>query len=326
MALRLTELRWWLPVSSGKIVELFGYAPADTSTEATAAREYCLCPFVGDGTARCQKQIGDRSNRIASGVCTIRDKDDGAVIVCPIRMYANHYQLLSDVATIAFKTSSIALVDGRSVSDFHSDGRNTIVAVFGKGWGGELRLPGRSKARGMHERPIAGVFVDWILARLDSNKQLVEFAALEVQTMDTIGSYREERAAHLAGEPFSGKSASPNWANVNKRILPQLIYKGHLLEREALCNSGLFFACPQPVYQRILGTLGDDLAEYPIKNSTLTFCAYDLGPAERGRPRTLVRSTTRTTTIQQVQIAFSSPKGLPDAGAYERAIRAALGQ
>ena len=62
--------------------------------------------------------------------------------------------------------------------------------------------------------------------------------------MDTIGSYRAEREAILNGHPYSGKSVGPNWENVNKRILPQLIYKGHLLEREALCQSGLFFACP----------------------------------------------------------------------------------
>jgi len=32
-----------------------------------------------------------------------------------------------------------------------------------------------------------------------------------------------------------------------------------------------------------------------------------------------------TTTVSQVQIAFSSPTHLPEAGAYENAIRSALG-
>ena len=239
-------------------------------------------------------------------------------------MYAGQYRLLSDVATLAFKTDVIELINGSKTVAHQAQSGKTLVAVFGKGWGGELRLPGRPHVADESGRRIGSVFVDCILARLDSEKKLVEFAALEVQTMDTIGSYREERTAHLSGKPFTGKSANPNWANVNKRILPQLIYKGHLLEREALCNSGLFFACPEPVYQQILSVLGNDLASYPIKNSSLTFCTYQLGAVTDGHPRDLLCSTTKTTTVQQVQIAFSSPKGLPEAGAYEKAIRAAL--
>ena len=279
---------------------------------------------MGDGAVACTKEIGDRSNRIKSGVCSIADKDGKAVLVCPIRMYAHHYRLLTDVATLAFKTEAIQLINGSKIAAHTPLADKTLVAVFGRGWGGELRLPGRPQVDDASGRRIGSVFVDWILARLDANKNLVEFAALEVQTMDTIGSYRQERAAHINGERFAGKSASPNWANVNKRILPQLIYKGHLLEREALCNSGLFFACPEPVYQHILSALGNDLSAYPIKNSSLTFCTYDLGSATNGKVRDLLTATTKTTTVQQVQIAFSSPKGLPEAGAYEKAIRAAL--
>ena len=309
---------------ASKIVELFGYSPADASAQAQNSRGNCLCPFLGDGTAPCTKEIGDRSNRIKSGVCSISDRDGQPVLVCPIRMYADQYRLLSDVATLAFKTDAIELINGSKTVAHQAQSGKTLIAVFGKGWGGELRLPGRPHVADESGRRIGSVFVDWILARLDSDKKLVEFAALEVQTMDTIGSYREERTAHLSGKPFTGKSANPNWANVNKRILPQLIYKGHLLEREALCNSGLFFACPEPVYQQILSVLGNDLASYPIKNSSLTFCTYQLGAVTDGHPRDLLRSTTKTTTVQQVQIAFSSPKGLPEAGAYEKAIRAAL--
>lgn len=238
-------------------------------------------------------------------------------------MYAEQYRLLRDVATLAFKTDAIELINGSKAVAHQPQPGKTLVAVFGKGWGGELRLPGRPQVADESGRRIGSVFVDWVLARLDSEKKLVEFAALEVQTMDTIGSYREERTAHLGGKQFLGKSANPNWANFNKRILPQLIYKGHLLEREALCNSGLFFACPEPVYQQILFVPGNDLASYPIKNSSLTFCTYALGPVTNGQQRALLPSTTKT-TVQQVQIAFSSPKKLPEAGSYEKAVRAAL--
>lgn len=303
-----------------KILELFGYAPNDDSAVAINARTQQSCPFIG---GICTKQIGSASNRIRSGVCTIADKDAEPVVICPIRLYANEYSLLSTVAKLAFKVESVELIDGKKVANHICKKDSTWVAVFGKGWGGELKVPGRP-VRG---RKSTGFFVDWILARLDDQKRLVEFAALEVQTMDTIGSYRGEREAILNGTDHAGKSAGLNWENVNKRILPQLIYKGHLLEREALCQSGLFFACPDAVYRKIMDRLGSKLAEYPLKNNALTFIPMQLGKHIRaGIPRTLKAMKAKTTTIQQVQIAFSSPTNLPEAGSYEKAIRVALGE
>jgi hypothetical protein len=302
-----------------KILELFGFAPDDTSVSAQKAREQQSCPMIG---GLCSKEIGSAENRIRSGVCTISDKDGGPVIICPIRLYANQYALLSTVAKLAFKVDAVTLVDGRKVAAAPSSQGGQLVAVFGKGWGGELKVPGRP----VNGRKSSGFFVDWIIARLDTNKNLVEFAALEVQTMDTIGSYRGEREAILSGREHVGKSVGPNWENVNKRILPQLIYKGHLLEREALCQSGLFFVCPEAVYNKIMDRLGSSLAEYPLKNNSLTFIPMRLLPGTSpGTPRAIEALPSKTTTVQQVQIAFSSPTNLPEAGAYERAIRSALG-
>ena len=303
-----------------KIWELFGYSPDDGSLAARTAREQQTCPMVG-GT--CSKEIGSAENRIRSGVCTIADKDGGPVVICPIRLYANQYALLSTVAKLAFKVDAVTLVDGRKAAAAASPKDSQLVAVFGKGWGGELKVPGRP----VSGRKTSGFFVDWILARLDVDKKLTEFAALEVQTMDTIGSYRAEREAILNSRPYSGKSVGANWENVNKRILPQLIYKGHLLEREALCQSGLFFACPEAVYNKIMARLGSTLADYPLKNNSLTFVPMRLEASlTPGVPGPIEALQAKTTTVQQVQIAFSSPTNLPEAGAYERAIRAALGQ
>ena len=304
-----------------KIVELFGYSVADTSAAAIAARQEQSCPFADNKP--CTKEIGSSANRIRSGVCSIAQGNSTTpVVICPIRLYAEQYKLLSHVAKTAFRVENVILFDGRQAKSQTPIKGATLVAVFGKGWGGELKVPGRA----VQGRRATGFFVDWILARLDERQCLLEFAALEVQTMDTIGSYRAEREAALNNTAFSGKSAGPNWENVNKRILPQLIYKGHLLEREALCRSGLFFACPQPVYEKILDRLGSSLADYPINNSTLTFVPIQLGDEVNGKPRSINFLPAKTTTVQQVQIAFSSPTNLPAAGAYEHAIRAALGE
>jgi hypothetical protein len=303
-----------------KILELFGYAPEDSSVAACAARQQQSCPMVG---GLCSKEIGSAENRIRSGVCTIVDKDGGAVVICPIRLYAEQYAILSTIAKLAFKVDSVTLIDGRKVAAAPVPNESQRVAVFGKGWGGELKVPGRP----VSGRKSTGFFVDWILARLDRNNKLMEFAALEVQTMDTIGSYRAEREALLGGRSYVGKSVGPNWENVNKRILPQLIYKGHLLEREALCQSGLFFVCPEAVYNKIMDRLGSTLADYPLKNNSLTFVPMRLMSSPKsGAPRSIEALSVKTTTVQQVQIAFSSPTNLPEAGAYERAIRAALGE
>lgn len=302
-----------------KILELFGYSPGDSSVAARAAREQQTCPMVG---GPCSKEIGSKENRIRSGVCTIADKDGGPVVICPIRLYANRYALLSTVAKLAFKVDAVTLVNGRKAAAAFPPKGSQLVAVFDKGWGGELKVPGRP----VSGRKASGFFVDWILARLGVDKKLMEFAALEVQTMDTIGSYRAEREAILNDHAYVGKSAGPNWENVNKLILPQLIYKGHLLEREALCQSGLFFACPEAVYNKIMDRLGSTLADYPLKNNSLTFVPMRLEASlNAGVPRFVEALQAKTTTVQQVQIAFSSPTNLPEAGAYERAIRAALG-
>ena len=85
-------------------------------------------------------------------------------------MYANEYRLLKDIATLAFKTDAIELINGSKTVAHQPQPGKTLVAVFGKGWGGELRLPGRPQVADESGRRIGSVFVDWILARLDSDK------------------------------------------------------------------------------------------------------------------------------------------------------------
>jgi hypothetical protein len=224
--------------------------------------------------------------------------------------------VLLDIAIAAFG-EGVRLVLGSDSPRLEHDGKN--VAVFGKRWGRELHLPQRGG--------IGSYFVDWILALLAPDGSLKEFVAVEVQAIDTTGNYRAERTAHMAGQPFVGYSkAGVNWENVSKRILPQLIYKGHVLRREKLCKKGLFFICPTPVYEKIRGRLGGNLLEYELQPGSLTFRHYDLG-ADNGQSlhRDLELGGQLTTTVDQVATAFTSPTNLPDAGVYQRAIEHELG-
>ena len=86
--------------------------------------------------------------------------------------------------------------------------------------------------------------------------------------------------AYLKNLPSPGRStASFNWENVSKRILPQLIYKGQVLRREPLCSKGLFFVCPTPVYKKIEERLGGNLQPIHQQPGSLTMMWYDVGPA-----------------------------------------------
>lgn len=301
---------------ASRIVEFFGYDPLDQSAAAVADRTNKRCPFIND---TCQKLLknDDTGAVVISGVCTLKQATSGPVICCPYRLYADGYKVLTDVADAAFGGTNV-LIPGHRARAETVQPHETKVAVFGKRWGKELRLPNRGR--------VGGYFVDWVLAKLNTAGQLQEFVAVEVQSIDTTGNYRAERDAYLRGIPVTRNStAGFNWENVNKRILPQLIYKGHVLRRERLCTHGLFFICPKQVYDKIRERLGGNLYEYQPQAGSMTFMWYDIGAeVPAGQHRALQLKGRFTTTVDQVATAFTAPTNLPDANVYEAAIRAEL--
>ena len=296
------------------IVEFFGYAPKDSSAKAASARKNLSCPFVG---GQCTKTLrGDGGVKLVAGACTVKQATPASVICCPKRLYAEKHQILRDVADAVFG-AGLPFVPGNQPQ--LDPGKGNRVFAFGSALGGEVKLPSAG-GRG-------GFFVDWILALVDESGNLREFVAVEVQSIDTTGNYRKERDAYAAGREFTGSSkAGINWENVNKRILPQLIFKGHVLRRETLCKAGLFFVCPAPVYEKISARVGGSLMKYPAPApGTLTFRWYDIGPAvPSGQFRKLVFGGQHTTTVEQLAYAFLSPGNLPPEGSYAKAIRAKI--
>lgn len=290
-----------------EIVELFGHRPDDSSFSAKLARDSKHCPFLEEA---CTKTFNDG---VISGVCSLKPVTSGPVICCPNRLYAGHYRVLADVAQLAFGTS-VVLCKPATARLTQVRKNQTKVVVFGKRWGQELPLPRPSG--------IGAFYVDWVLAAVDSNNGLKQFVPVEVQSIDTTGNYRDEQRTYMNGRtPTTRSTAGFNWENVNKRILPQLIYKGHVLRRERLCTKGLFFICPVPVYDRVLARLGNTLHAYPMQSGAITFVTYDLGPAVGdGRLRELDQQAVFTTTIDQVATAFTSPTHLPPSNVYENAI------
>lgn len=302
---------------SGYISEFFGYRAEDLSDTALQNISRQVCPFL---SSYCTKALGDKATRTLSGVCSIRQVSPGSpsVICCPNRIYAENYKMLSIIGQQAFG-QRYNLYSGR-LALARAKEENGAVAVFGHGWGGELPLPKR-KGKGSY-------YVDWILARLDGSAELAEFTAIEVQTIDTTGSYQNARRKLLENRTIEKDTVGLNWENVSKRIIPQIIYKGQVLQREELCRSGLYFVCPKPVYDRVLERLGGEekLPQFPTQPAAIHFVAYDYlpgVPVTDGMIRPLGVIEEYCTTVYKVQEAFSAVD-LPDQNVYRDAIRRSL--
>lgn len=298
---------------SGYISEFFGYKAEDASTIALNTANSQICPFLG---SPCTKVLS--RDHLISGVCSVRQKTEGSpsVICCPIRIYAEDYKMLHLISRQAFGRD-FGLYAGRAAVE-RARAEGGSIAVFGHGWGGELRLPQRAGT--------GSYFVDWVLARLDENGELAEFTAIEVQTIDTTGNYREARTALLENRSVISDTVGLNWENVSKRIIPQLIYKGQVLQREDLCRTGLFFVCPKAVYDRVLNRLGgrERIPTFPTQPASIHFVAYDYTePPRDGSITQLGIVEEHCATVYKVQEAFSS-MNLPEGNVYRDAIRKSL--
>lgn len=298
---------------SGFISEFFGYNASDHSNAAFEAAMRKNCPFIG---APCTKTLS--RDKSISGVCAVRQVSEGSknVICCPNRLYADNYKLLSTIAKMAFKKEARLYAGRRAVIRARQEGG--AVAVFGKGWGGELRLPQR--------QGVGSYFVDWILALLNSSGELEEITAIEVQTIDTTGSYQYARSELLMNRAIVKDTLGLNWENVSKRIIPQIIYKGQVLQREELCKSGLYFVAPAPVFERVLNRLGGKgkLPTFPSQAASIHFISYDaIALPTDGVITPLGLIEEYATTVYKVQEAFSS-LDLPEGNVYRDAILRSL--
>lgn len=301
---------------AGTISEFFGYRAEDNSPTALKAAHDKKCPFIG---CACTKVLGRL--KILSGACAIRQKKPGSpsVICCPNRIYAEEYKMLRTIAKNAFGADYPLFAGRAAVKKAQELGG--AVAVFGHGWGGELRLPQRGG--------VGSYFVDWVLARLNGKGELVDFTAAEVQTIDTTGKYSDAQAALRKDRSIVNDTVGLNRENVSKRIIPQVIYKGQVLQREELCKTGLYFVCPMPIYKRVLNRLGgkDKIPAFPTQPAAIHFLAYDytkdFAEVPKGQIVPLDVIEEHCTTVYKVQEAFSAVS-LPEGNVYGNALKKCL--
>lgn len=154
-------------------------------------------------------------------------------------------------------------------------------------------------------------------------------SAIEVQTIDTTGKYSAAQKALVKDRSIVYDTVGLNWENVSKRILPQLIYKGQILQREELCKTGLYFVCPTPIYERVLARLGgkEKVPAFPTQPAAIHFVAYDyakdFSKVKDGQIVPLDVIEEHCTTVYKVQEAFSALT-LPEGNVYGNAIKKSL--
>lgn len=297
-----------------KILEFHGFVPLSDESKAFAARKWC--PFVD---AKCKKvQSG--------GACALQGPSSQPVIICPNRLYGNQFEVIGRIARETFGA------DCDLINDVDAEKRRRAgtlngreVVVFGQGYSGEVGIKAPAA-----EGETGSFKVDYLLTKVGDELEPLSIVAVEVQTIDTTNSYKKASTSYYAEQPHSSQwgegstNAGFNWENVTKRILPQIIYKGHALRREKLAMHGLFFVLPEPVLQKILTRVGSSLLEYPKGPGTVTFHSYQLAENWTGTERPLVAQTEFTTTVEQIAFAFVSPQNLPPLGIYEDTLTARL--
>lgn len=185
-------------------------------------------------------------SNIPSGVCAVsHGVTKNPVIVCPKRMYGNNYETLRLVSNEVYQdTRFIVGGDLSSLKTSLVSERSPSVVAFGHDSGKEVQISSKSK-----------LSFDWILQNYNLDHEAETFVAVEVQSMDTTGNYRAaldiltevRNDGHL--RPIPPSKHGINWANVHKRLLPQLIRKGKILSAIQEC-AGMYFVVPEIVYQR----------------------------------------------------------------------------
>jgi hypothetical protein len=166
--------------------------------------------------------------------------------------------------------------------------------------------------------------MDWILQKYSPAPLGVfrpsGFIGIEVQSIDITGNYRENwqayfdlhRGRKVRDVPNSGHGM--NWANVHKRLIPQIIRKGNIYRRCETCL-GFFFILPDIVFQKFEQILGEVSKRESYSKETISVLTYRLGEEQHpGFHRPLVRIRTvhyALDDIARALITYVEPTAAP---------------
>jgi hypothetical protein len=284
------------------IVELFGYAPDDTSDQAKHFFARQQCPFV---KGPCSKTNHDQS--VVYGTCSVTAGRGREIIICPKRLYADDYAALAKVAKNIW--GDIPFVAGGTIANLKEKAKThqTCIVALGQNSGKEVTVQSNGK-----------LSIDWVLqrySRIGSAIKPQDFVAIEVQSIDITGNYRENFHAYEKIKSGQALNYIPdaghglNWANVHKRLVPQIIRKGNIYSKMKTC-SGFAFILPSLVYEKFDEILGDLPEMESSSNKNLSVFTYDLvAHAEYGSIRKLRLNSVKHHALFDIANAFSNNSG-----------------
>lgn len=289
------------------IVEIFGYAPNDTTSECRSLWALGACPFI---ESPCSKSNHDKT--VVYGTCSVTTKF-GDCVICPNRLYANNFETLKKVSLDAFGT--IPFYTYRAYIEHRNDPTACVVAL-GMHSGHEIKLQ-------------QSCSMDWVLAKIE-NAKLIEYTGIEVQSIDITNNYRDNWYAYRnisANATIPRSEHGMNWANVHKRLIPQIIRKSLIYSRSHLVHSGLYFIVPDIVYKKFEDIIGADIPLVEEKApDVITVHTYELGESvSEGKIRTVIPVRAIRFKMQDFSDRFISGPNLPAAVELDNAIRSALG-
>lgn len=289
------------------IVEIFGHAPNDTTETCRSLWNLGACPFVG---LPCSKTNHDKT--VVYGTCSVTTSF-GECVVCPNRLYADDYQTLKTVSEDAF--GHLPFFTYQEYVRHRNEAKPCVVAL-GMHSGHEIKL-GKSCS------------MDWVLAAISGGK-LAEYVGIEVQSIDITNNYRDNWYAYRhirAGAAIPRSEHGMNWANVHKRLIPQLIRKSLIYARSDYVKNGLYFIVPDIVYRKFEEIIGSDIPlVFRRGPDILTVHTYALGnPVPEGNVRELVPVRKLRFRMRDFSDRFISGPNLPGAEELDSAVRRALG-
>lgn len=291
------------------LIEIFGYAPDDTTSQCRSLWNLSACPFINK---QCTKANHDSS--IIYGTCSV-SSPYGDCVICPNRLYENNYEALRTIASEAFDENLQFLMYEQFIP-VRETAKNCIVAL-GQNSGKEVKIG-------------TSLSMDWVLARIE-NGELVEYTGVEVQSIDITGNYRDSWHSYknISEKTLVIPSSQHgmNWANVHKRLIPQIIRKGTIYSRSNLVKSGLYFVVPDIVYRKFEEIIGQDipLLEKAGKG-VLTIHTYELSPFRRhGEQRKLLMKRNIRFSLDEFSQRFISGPNLPSGEQLDSAVKRVLG-
>lgn len=259
----------------------------------------------------CTKTNHDKS--VVYGTCSVTTPY-GDCIICPNRLYANTLQVIKNVAEDAFGKNISFLTYDEYVKN--REKHEICIIALGMYSGKEVKV-GRSLS------------MDWVLAKL-RNGNLEEYTGIEVQSIDITGNYRDNWYAYKNIDKAKSIPSSEhglNWANVHKRLIPQIIRKSLVYSRSEYVKSGLYFILPDVVYRKFEEIIGIDIPLVKAKShNVITVHTYSLGNhVKEGQQRQLIKERTLRFTMDEFSKRFISGPNLPSANELDFAIKGILG-